>query len=95
MTSAVANFEVQWIDAGFEPQAKPDPLYPNGIDLDMSSGAAATCSAALPYPARRCGRYVLRCRTCRQIIAVTTAGRRDDPRSVKIACKLSGGTKAN
>jgi hypothetical protein len=92
---SAVDIEVEWKDAGREPKVAPNPAYPNGIDLDMSAGAAATCSVVLPYPAKRCGYFVLRCRTCHQVIAVTTAGRRDDPRSAKIACKLSDETKAN
>jgi hypothetical protein len=42
----------------------------------------------LPYPAPRCGKYLINCETCGQTIMVTTAGRRDDPRTVKIACEL-------
>jgi len=84
----------KWVDRGFEPSNPANPRYPHGIDLDLSDGAPATCTTALPYPARRCGMYLLKCSTCGQNGIVTTAGRTDDPRSVKIACKLSG-KKAN
>lgn len=47
---------------------------------------AAVRATALPYPARRCGQYVVKCDVCDQIIVVTTAGRPDDPRSLKMAC---------
>lgn len=79
---------VTWHDAGRDPQNPPNPAYPNGIDLDCSAGAQATCTEPLPYPAKRCGQYLVACATCGQRIVVTTAGRTDDPRSVKIACKL-------
>jgi hypothetical protein len=77
---------VQWIDDGREPQCAPDPAYPNGIDLDISKGAQRTCSTALPYPAKRCGFYVTRCELCDQSVICTTAGRPDDPRSIKVPC---------
>jgi hypothetical protein len=81
------SFKIEWDDHEREPQCAPNPAYPNGIDLDGSHGALATCVAALPYPARRCGLYLVECETCGIRIAITTAGRPDDPRSVKIACQ--------
>lgn len=79
--------EVRWIDAGREPQHPPWPQYPNGKDVDASLGAERTCTVALPYPAKRCGRYEVRCRACGASVGCTTAGRVDDPRSLKMACK--------
>src|SRR5262245_7441784 len=83
--------KVEWIDAGREPTAKPDPRYPKGVDLDMSKGRGITgsCRTELPYPAPRCGQYVITCSICGLSAMVTTAGRADDPRSVKVACKLN------
>lgn len=78
--------KIDWIDSGREPQCAPNPKYPMGIDVDMSDGAAKTCSAALPYPAKRCGAYIVECEKCGQRVAITTAGRPDDPRSAKLAC---------
>jgi hypothetical protein len=84
----MSDWTVDWIDAGREPQFPPNPAYPKGIDLDLSSGAMIACIKNLPYPAKRCGHYLITCKTCGNRIVVTTAGRPDDPRSVKIACKL-------
>lgn len=78
---------VTWHDHGREPKCEPNPKYPNGIDLDVSDGAKRTCTATLPYPAKRCGVYVVKCRACGRRIGCTTAGRPDDPRSIKIACR--------
>ncbi len=89
------TFRVRWHDSGREPRCAPNPAYPNGVDMDCSEGAAATCTAALPYPARRCGFHHVECESCGLSVAITTAGRPDDPRSVKLACKLSGGRKAS
>jgi hypothetical protein len=80
------QFSIEWIDHGREPQCAPDPAYPNGKELDASSGAERKCHAALPYPAKRCGLYVVECNLCGYRIALTTAGRPDDPKSVIIAC---------
>jgi len=79
--------KIEWRDSGREPRCKPDPAFPQGVDLDLSAGAEKTCFTELPYPARRCGLYIIECPTCELRTGVTTAGRPDDPRSVKMACK--------
>lgn len=79
--------DVEWRDAGREPQCAPNPEYPDGIDVDVSGGASRTCLLNLNYPAQRCGAYVIDCRKCGLRVAVSTAGRPDDPRSVLLACK--------
>lgn len=84
--------KVLWIDKGREPQCPPDPAHPLGIDVDVSDGAEATCTTALPYPAKRCGYYIITCPVCGYGVAVSTAGRPDDPRSVKVPCKIAGKT---
>ena len=78
--------KVEWEDFGREPKCRPNPNFPNGMDVDSSEGAAKTCSCALPYPAKRCGAYIVRCDACGMSTAITTAGRPDDPKSVKLAC---------
>lgn len=88
---ADAQFTVQWIDSGREPECAPNPAYPDGIDLDMSDGAPRACTATVPYPARRCGTYVIDCGMCGLRAAITTAGRPDDPRSVKLPCRATAG----
>lgn len=84
----MADLKVEWVDLKREPQCVPNPAYPEGIDLDASLGAAMTCSTVLPYPSRRCGLFVVTCDACNLKVVITTAGRPDDPRSVKVACKL-------
>lgn len=81
------TFRITWHDAGREPQCPPDPAHPKGIDIDISLGAAQTCQTPLPYPAKRCGQYFIACETCGLTGVVTTAGRPDDPRSIRVACK--------
>lgn len=80
------HFDITWIDGAREPQVQPDSRYPDGVDIDASHGRGRTCLVALPYPAIRCGHYNVHCQKCRLVVAVTTAGRPDDPRSVKLAC---------
>lgn len=79
--------KVSFIDSGREPKCPPNPAYPNGQNIDLALGARTTCSVDLPYPAPRCGLMIVECETCRKRIALTVAGRVDDPRSVKIACE--------
>lgn len=81
-------FDIEWFDREREPQCAPNPNYPNGKDIDCSDNAEITCTVELPYPAKRCGLYVVHCSRCGLNIALTTAGRPDDPRSVKIGCRL-------
>jgi hypothetical protein len=76
---------VLWIDHQREPQERPDPDFPEGIDLD--TGSRPACKAELPYPAKRCGVYFVDCDVCGTTVAVTTAGRPDDPKSVMVPCK--------
>jgi len=85
------NLTVEWIDRGTEPRSAPDPNFPAGVDLDLTRGETKTCQTALPYPARRCGYFLVSCSECGFQGLVTTAGRADDPRSIKIACKLRTG----
>lgn len=80
------TLKVQWIDRGREPQCPPNPAHPNGIDIDATRGVFASCKTSLPYPAKRCGVFIVDCDVCGQTIAITTAGRPDDPRSLKLGC---------
>lgn len=84
--------KVKWIDAHKEPRCKPNPEYPNGIDVDLtlkSERLAQTCVTTLPYPAPRIGAYLLECNVCGFKAYITTAGRPDDPRSVRLPCRVS------
>lgn len=77
---------VKWIDRFREPTQKPNPEYPNGIDIDLTKGAQPACQTDLPYPAKRCGYFSVLCKTCGYSAVITTAGRPDDPRTVKLPC---------
>jgi hypothetical protein len=81
------KFHVTWIDQGQEPRVSPNPAYPEGIDLDITDGQEPNCMTALPYPAKRIGYYRIWCRQCGIRVACTTAGRIDDPRTIRVACK--------
>jgi DNA-directed RNA polymerase subunit RPC12/RpoP len=86
----ITPFKVEWIDLGRAPQCPPNPNYPEGRHMDVRSNRdAPSCTADLPYPAARCGHYVVECSRCGLRILLTTAGRPDDPRSVRMTCKMS------
>lgn len=82
------DLKIEWQDAGREPRCQSDPRFPDGRDIDGGGGANPTCTTALPYPAKRCGTYLISCRRCGIKVGVTTAGRPDDPRSVRLPCRL-------
>ena len=82
-----AQFVVRWVDSGREPNCDPNPNFPDGRDFDVSAGADRACALALPHPAPRVGTFVIECRACGQQLGFITAGRPDDPRRVKFACK--------
>lgn len=83
----MSNFKIQFVDRYREPQCAPDPNYPTGKDVDCSVSPSPICKTDLPYPAKRCGVYIVKCLSCGQNIAITTAGRPDDPRSLTLSCK--------
>lgn len=76
-----------WVDLGREPKNAPDPAYPNGKPLDATGGKAPSCSIDLPHPTPRCGYWLVVCDVCGLTAAATTAGRPDDPSSLKVLCK--------
>lgn len=81
------TLKVEWRDGGRDPKCAPDPLFPHGMDVDASEGSARACSVELtPYPTPRCGMFIVTCDKCGLRTGLTTAGRPDDPRSVKLAC---------
>lgn len=81
---------VTWHQRGGRPKEPPNPAFPKGVDLDLTNGAKIACLVNLPYPParKRLGLLTVRCDACGRTVAITTAGRPDDPRSVKLACNL-------
>ena len=82
----MGQFTIEWHDAGREPQCPPDPRYPDGIDIDGIAPGQDACKTDLPYPAKRCGAFIVTCAVCGIRVGITTAGRPDDPRSVRVPC---------
>lgn len=85
------QFSVEWIDQGREPQCAPNPDYPCGKFIPAMSNAPH-CRVELPYPAKRCGLYVVKCSVCGMSYGITTAGRPDDPTGAMIECRPARGT---
>lgn len=79
------HHDIQFISNGRTATEQPNPAYPDGIDLNLAGGRKA-CLVELPYPAPECGVYIITCKRCPMRIGVTTAGRIDDPKTVKMAC---------
>jgi len=82
-----SHLRVLWRNSEAEPIGPADPGYPHGTDLDVSAGAVETCWTALAYPAPRVGAYAVDCHVCGRHVICGTAGRADDPRSIKVACR--------
>lgn len=74
---------------GRMPQCAPDPNYPDGKDVDLTAGAAAVCAVQL-HQAPCCGAWAIACSLCGYTAVVTAAGRADDPRVVRLPCKIGG-----
>jgi hypothetical protein len=87
-TPAEPRFLVDWVDGHREAAELADPAYPGGCAIDVALDAPKACRVQLPYPAARCGTWVVTCRVCLYAIALATAGRSDDPSSVRVPCKV-------
>lgn len=82
------TFTITWHPSGRGKARSPsDPNFSGGTNFDVSKGATRTCTIGLPYPAPECGQHLAICDKCGFSIAITAAGRLDDPRTVKVACK--------
>jgi hypothetical protein len=79
--------EIKFVPSGRgKARCEPNPAYPTGIALDQSTPGKKACLVVLPYPAPECGLWVVECRNCAVLAAITAAGRPDDPVSVKLRC---------
>jgi hypothetical protein len=68
------------------PQHPTNPAYPEGVDVQEAAPGVASCRVELPYPAPERLVWQVRCRRCGYALAITAAGRADDPRSVTVPC---------
>jgi hypothetical protein len=78
--------KTSWLWRSREPaKSPPNPAYPHGLAIDVSRGLRS-CEARLDYPAPGVGTWIVTCETCGSNLAVTAAGRPDDPTTVRIPC---------
>lgn len=70
-------------------QCPPNPDYPEGVAIDAAALGEKACSVDLPYPAPECGTWMVRCDQCQMSVAITAAGRIDDPVSVRVPCRMA------
>jgi hypothetical protein len=83
------NPRIEFLPSGRgKAQCPPDPDYPHGIEVDGAPPGVPSCTARLPYPAPECGMWIVHCDECPMTIAVTAAGRPDDPVSVRFPCPV-------
>jgi hypothetical protein len=85
----MSDIQVEFLSHNRKAKVAPNPDYPDGIDVDLTNGKKVACLANLPYPAECCGILFVYCKKCGANAAITTAGRLDDPRRVKLACKAA------
>ena len=90
MSVQEGKFSIGWRDSGRKAQCPPNPAYPEGVYVNALSAGDNGCFTQLPYPAAGCGLHVIECLICGYRIAVTAAGRPDDPRSVTLPCRPMG-----
>jgi hypothetical protein len=90
-TVMAAQVIVRFIRCGTREHRKakcpPNLRYPHGTHIDL--GTRPACLVSLPYPAPRCGWFLLDCPVCRENLLVTVSGQRDDPCSVMLPCRKS------
>ena len=98
----MTEIKATWLGGGGAPQAPSSPDYPKGVRVDVASNQmlryedafprvdGPTCCRELFYPAEEIGAWVIDCPVCGIRVALTAAGRPDDPRCVRLPCRLSG-----
>jgi len=81
------QFDVQFRKSGRgQAQCPPDPNYPEGKAIRLQPEITRKCEVLLPYPAPECGMFYIFCNICNLHVAVTAAGRPDDPISIELPC---------
>lgn len=83
------NLTATWYGNGKLAKCAPNPDFPNGKPLDFSRGSVY-CEIELEHPAPCIGAWVIECKQCGIKVALTAAGRVDDPSTIKLGCKACG-----
>lgn len=71
-------------------QCPANENFPDGKTIVIPARGRPTCSVDLPYPAPECGAFIVTCKMCGRMIAVTAAGRADDPKKLVVPCNIFG-----
>jgi hypothetical protein len=82
------QFLVDWVDLHRSSDAPADPAFPAGSPIDVALDALRACRIELPWPAERCGIWLVTCQKCGLYIRLKTTGKADDPNSLRVACRL-------
>lgn len=81
------QFSIKATDRRGPPRCPSNPAYPAGKHIQLASPGVPSCSTEIPYPADECLTWIIRCKRCGLAVAITAAGRPDDPRSLTVSCK--------
>ena len=84
-----AHMAVKFFPSGWgKAQCPPDPRYPEGVILKANvADDTPVCTFELPYPVPERGFIIVDCERCGATVAISAAGRLDDPVSVTIPCR--------
>ncbi len=74
-------------------QCPSNPDFPNGKEIAIPTDAPFRCEIDLPYPAPECGYFKIDCSLCSMSIAITAAGRPDDPIKLTVPCQFEKGAE--
>lgn len=85
--SAKPQFDIKPTLRRGPPQHPANAAYPNGVDVQEAAPGVPSCRVDLPYPAPERLVWSVRCRRCGFTLAITAAGRADDPRTVTVPCR--------
>lgn len=78
----------QFLTNGRRPRCAANPNFPTGIVVDFRSHPhEPSCATTLSYPLQYGGVHMVECRLCGMAVAITAAGRPDDPHTAILACK--------
>lgn len=89
MSKPESQFTVRPRNRRGPPQQPSNPAYPDGVHIQGAVPGARSCTVDLPYPAPERLIWDVRCKRCGYRLAVTAAGRPDDPRSLTLPCQPS------
>ena len=69
-------------------KCQPNPSYPNGIVINQGCPEPCCLVKLTPYPTPELGLLLVECETCGLKVAITAAGRPDDPTAVYLPCRI-------